>query len=113
MYEKVKRLEPTTETKRRLYLTSGNQCAFEGCKKMIISSDGELLGEICHIEARMPGGERFYPNQTNEERRDFDNLMMLCLDHHKITNNVDKYPVEKLQEMEKIMRKNLQMPYQN
>ncbi|MFD5708641.1 hypothetical protein ACFWGV_21195, partial [Bacillus subtilis] len=101
MYEKVKRLEPTTETKRRLYLTSGNQCAFEGCKKMIISSDGELLGEICHIEAAMPGGDRFNPNQTNEERRDFDNLMMLCLDHHKITNNVDKYPVEKLQEMKK------------
>ncbi|KIU11162.1 hypothetical protein SC09_Contig24orf00043 [Bacillus subtilis] len=71
------------------------------------------MGEICHIEAAMPGGERFYPNQTNEERRDFDNLMMLCLDHHKITNNVDKYPVEKLQEMKKIMRKNLQMPYQN
>lgn len=101
MNESPKRLEPLKETARRLYLTSGNQCAFPGCNKMIINSDGELLGEICHIEAAMPGGERFNPNQTNEERRNFNNLIILCLDHHQITNNVNEYPVEKLKEMKR------------
>lgn len=101
MGEIPKRLEPLKETARRLYLSSGNQCAFPGCNKMIINSDGVLLGEVCHIEAALPGGERFNKNQTNEERRGFNNLLILCLDHHKITNDVERYTVEKMKEMKR------------
>ena len=31
MEEKVKKLKPTVEVLRELYLKSGNQCAFPGC----------------------------------------------------------------------------------
>lgn len=99
MSEKIKRLMPTQETLRELYLKSGNQCAFPECHELMIDYDGTFIGEICHIEAAMPGGERFNKNQSNEERRKFENLILMCHKHHKITDDVNKYTVEKLREM--------------
>lgn len=97
--EEVRRLSPIRDVLRELYLKSGNQCAFPGCIRPILNSEGNIVGEVCHIEAAMPGGERFNRNQSNEERRAFNNLILLCSDHHIETNKVEKYPVESLQKM--------------
>lgn len=97
--EEAKRLQPKLETLRELYLKSGNQCAFPGCNNLMMNKDGVFVGQVCHIEAAMPGGERFNKNQTNEERRNFSNLMLMCHYHHKLTDNVDEYPVEVLKKM--------------
>ncbi|MEL7834263.1 hypothetical protein [Fodinibius sp. Rm-B-1B1-1] len=94
--EEPKRLTPEKDTLRELYLKSGNQCAFPKCQNVIMDEDGDYVGEVCHIEAAMPGGERFNPDQTNEERRSFDNLMLLCQIHHTKTNDVEKFPVGRL-----------------
>lgn len=104
--EKVKRLAPTKEVLRELYLKSGNQCAFPGCKKAIINDKGIVVGEICHIEAAMPGGQRFNPKQSNEDRRAFSNLILLCHDHHLETDNVVKFTVGRLQKMKEDHEKN-------
>jgi hypothetical protein len=95
----VKRLAPTSETVRRLYLLSGNQCAFPGCNHPIILDDGEYVGELCHICAAERGGERFDENQTNEERRQFDNLTLMCHAHHVLTNDVSQYTPDRMQEI--------------
>ncbi|MCU4668593.1 hypothetical protein [Bacillus paralicheniformis] len=98
--ETPKRLEPLKETARRLYLTSGNQCAYPNCVEMIINEEGTLLGDICHIEAANPKGARFNQNQTNEQRRSFDNLMLMCKKHHKIIDDKEeKYTVKELKKM--------------
>ncbi|GAB1798645.1 hypothetical protein [Priestia megaterium] len=97
--ETVKRLTPKKDVLRDLYLKSGNRCAFPDCGKFLLDEDGDFLGEVCHIEAAMPGGERFNPNQTNEERRAFSNLMLLCYDHHTKTNDEEIYTVEILKNM--------------
>lgn len=96
---KVKRLVPTKEVLRELYLKSGNQCAFPSCREVMINSQGQFVGQICHIEAAMESGERFNPNQTNEERRAFSNLMLLCRNHHGVTNDVRRYTVEIMKQM--------------
>ena len=64
---KTKRLPPKLDVLRELYLKSGNQCAFPTCSERIIDSEGSLIGEICHIEAALPGGERFNKDQTNDD----------------------------------------------
>ncbi|MED3575976.1 hypothetical protein [Cytobacillus praedii] len=97
--EVPKRLAPTKVVLRDLYLKSGNQCAFPSCKRTILNDKGHLVGQVCHIEAAMPGGERFNSKQTNEERRAFSNLMLLCYDHHIETNDVKKYTVKRLKKM--------------
>ena len=95
----VKRLAPTADTVRRIYLLSGNQCAFPGCNHPIIVQDGTYVGELCHICAAEEGGERFDPTQTNEDRRLFDNLLLMCHDHHVMTNDVVAYPVERMRQI--------------
>lgn len=97
----VKRLPPTPDTLRELYLKSGNKCAFPGCQERMIDEDGVFIGQVCHIEAAMPGGQRFNINQSNEDRRKFENLMLMCHKHHKITDDVNKFTVEKLKEMKR------------
>lgn len=96
MSETPKRLVPKKEIVRELYLKSGNECAFGGCSERLIDKDGVLVGELCHIEAALPDGQRFNPSQTNEERCSFENLLLLCSKHHTVTNDVNVYTVERL-----------------
>jgi hypothetical protein len=99
MNEVPKRLTPINETIRELYLKSGNECAFPNCTERIINSEGIFIGELCHIEGALPEGERFNINQTNEERRSFPNLMLLCHPHHVTTDNVEIYTVAIMKKM--------------
>ena len=99
--EEVKRLAPKQEVLRELYIKSGNECAYPECHNVLVDENGKFVGEVCHIEAAMPGGERFNPNMTNEDRRSFGNLMLMCHHHHVVTDDVEKYTVEKLKEMKR------------
>lgn len=94
--EEVKRLPPKTEVLRRLYTVSGNQCSFPGCNRPMFNNEGNFVGQVCHIEAAMPGGERFNPLMTNEQRRSFENLMLMCYDHHIETDKEEDYSADKL-----------------
>ena len=100
-YDEVKRLAPKQEVLRELYIKSGNECAYPGCHNALVDENANFVGEVCHIEAAMPGGERFNPNMTNEDRRSFGNLMLMCHHHHVVTDDVEKYTVEKLKEMKR------------
>lgn len=53
------------------------------CPNVVIDNSGTMIGDIAHISAAMPDGPRFDPNMTNEDRRGFDNLMLLCATHHR------------------------------
>lgn len=95
------RLAPKLEVLRTLFALSGNQCAFPGCTHPLISNKGTFIAEICHIEAANEGGERYNPTQTDEERRSFDNLLLLCLAHHRETDDVDEFPMARLKQIKK------------
>lgn len=96
MADKVKRLTPKAKILREVFLKSGNQCYYPSCTRIMMTDDGEFVGEVCHIEAAMPGRERFNENQTNEDRRQFSNLMLLCHDHHVVTDNEIEYQLERM-----------------
>jgi hypothetical protein len=86
---------------RELFLKSGNLCAFPDCSALMMERDGTFIGNVCHIEAAETAGPRFNPRQSNEDRRAFANLILLCYRHHKRTDNEKKYPVAKLREMKR------------
>lgn len=101
---KVKRLAPSAATMRQLYLLSGNNCAYnfqgEKCRQSLVSLDtGAFIGNICHIEAASPGGERFNINMTEDDRRKPENLILLCSNCHIKTNDINIYTVDILKEM--------------
>ncbi|SDL64808.1 hypothetical protein [Nonomuraea jiangxiensis] len=95
----VKRLSPTKETLRWLFSFSGNECAFPDCTSRLINPDGTFIAQVCHIEAAERGGERFNEQMSNEDRRAASNLMLMCHEHHVVTNDVQKYTVEVLRAM--------------
>ena len=89
--------------RHELYAKSGNQCAFPGCGCALFEdgTDGKTSkGEICHIEGLNPQSARYNPNSTDEERNSFDNLILLCANHHEqIDQNPDQYTVADLKKM--------------
>jgi len=59
-----------------------------------------LFGEVCHIKGKNPGSPRHDLGQTQEQRNDFANLILLCPNHHAVIDaDTDAYTVERLQKM--------------
>lgn len=91
--KKKVRKAPSVDTLRRLFALSGNQCARPGCRTVLLSAKGVLVGEVAHIAAESPGGPRFDPKLTEEERRGFNNLLLLCATCHSLVDkDPDSYP---------------------
>jgi hypothetical protein len=89
----------TDLTLKKLFALSGNQCSFPGCKEVLVNAKNAKNSNICHIEAANQGGERYNPQMTDEERADYPNLFLLCVQHHDETNDVKKYTVDVLRDM--------------
>lgn len=91
--------KPTPRDVKRLFALSGNRCAFPRCA-VLIAEGASLIGEICHIHADSPNGPRYNHNQTAEERQGFDNLILMCANHHKVIDDDDiSYPAERLRQI--------------
>ena len=54
---------------------------------MLISADGLLIGEICHIEALASGGPRYSSEKASEKTAGIDNLILLCPTHHRLIDS--------------------------
>jgi hypothetical protein len=97
----VARLNTKYDTYRALFAKSGNVCAFPGCNEEMVTSRGIFVGQICHIEAAELGGQRYNIDSNDEERRSFENLMLMCYRHHCETNDVTVYDVQSLKTMKR------------
>jgi hypothetical protein len=90
---------PSSSTIKRLFAVSGNRCAFPKCTAGIVVGD-TVIGEVCHIKAASRNGPRFDECQTPEERHGFDNLILMCANHHTVIDADDEaYSVERLLRM--------------
>ncbi|EKD25227.1 MAG: hypothetical protein ACD_80C00101G0003 [uncultured bacterium (gcode 4)] len=98
--KKSKARDYTRKTLRRLDTLSGNLCAKPGCLQGLIAEDGKtIISQICHIEAAQEGGPRFNHEMSDDQKRDYPNLILLCDEHHKIIDsklNEGEYSVDTL-----------------
>lgn len=93
------RKPPTPATVKKLFALSGNQCAFPKCTQALVDED-TVFGEIAHIVAAEDKGPRADDSISQEEKRSFDNLILLCSNHHKtIDRNPDDFSVPMLKDM--------------
>ncbi|MFN8313953.1 MAG: ABC-three component system protein [Cyclobacteriaceae bacterium] len=92
-------------TIKKLYALSGNKCAFPSCSVTFVNSEGDVnFSNICHIEDAnqdLYKSDRYNPKMTDAERADYNNLMLLCPNHHIETNNTAIYTVEVLRDMKR------------
>lgn len=78
-------------TLKILFAFCGNRCAFPSCNHPIIENATEfspdlVVGQISHIFAHSDKGPRGKPGMTEQERREADNLILLCAHHHVIVD---------------------------
>lgn len=94
MEKKARQIRPS-DTKK-LFALSSNQCAAPDCNNKMISDDGKSVhGQIAHISAASDDGPRYDANMTEEQRRSFDNLILLCPQcHKKIDDSPENYPAK-------------------
>lgn len=88
---------------KKLFALSGNNCAMPNCSRSLVSKDGNtVIGKICHIEAASELGPRWNIDMTEDERRDFKNLILMCSEHHDEIDdkaNIKKYTTSVLKTM--------------
>lgn len=100
MTDLARQYKPSTW--KRLHTLSGNQCAAPDCDRSLVARDGEtVVSKICHIEAASANGPRFNPSMDDEDRRHFNNLILLCDECHSIIDNKENetlYPVKLLKQ---------------
>ncbi|MGB1561944.1 MAG: hypothetical protein ACPHN2_10620 [Sinimarinibacterium flocculans] len=65
----------------------------------MVNEKNLFVAQVCHIQAAEPKGERFDPNQSDEQRRSYDNLILLCYPHHVETDDSKQYSTERLRLM--------------
>jgi hypothetical protein len=87
-----------------LFAKSGGLCAFPGCnQELICKTSSSIIGHICHIVAKNPGGPRGDADISESEINSDSNLILLCPTHHAIVDNdTETYTIKKLTEMKQL-----------
>jgi hypothetical protein len=97
--------EPSDPVVKTLFAHSRNVCAFrdperlDACEEALTDpSWPRVKARICHIRGRRLKSARYDPKMTDEERRSFDNLILLCPTHHTVVDDLepDRFTVEVL-----------------
>lgn len=93
------------KTRKMLWGQSASRCSFPSCRITLVEDESEtddpsLIGDEAHIVARSPDGPRGDSELTSDERDLFQNLILMCKNHHKVIDDQeDKYSVEALHQM--------------
>lgn len=85
-----------------LWANAAGRCSFPDCDKRLSVEQAAdtapyTLGEMAHIKGKNPGSNRHDSNQSDDERDLYQNLILLCPNHHTEIDkpeNESKYSVE-------------------
>jgi hypothetical protein len=87
-----------------LWSNAAGRCSFPGCDKRLSVEQAAdtapyTLGEMAHIKGKNPGSNRYDSTQNDDERDLYQNLILLCPNHHTEIDkpeNESKFSVKSL-----------------
>src|SRR5215471_4404970 len=85
-----------------LWAKAAGMCSHPDCKTRLVvaateKDEAAKIGEAAHIVARVKDGPRGLERVAGEELDRYDNLVLLCANHHTMVDaQPDTYPVETL-----------------
>jgi hypothetical protein len=101
----------SVKTRKILWGRAANRCAMPDCRNELVISVGDeqagdedpsVIAEECHITSRKTDGARHDPALSPKQRDEYDNLILLCRNHHvEVDYRPDVYGVEDLKNMRK------------
>ena len=112
---KKNRLKIPDDIKLRLWVFSGGRCEFPGCNKPVwrdgLTLKSDNFAHMAHIVAASPDGPRGSEILSPKLVIDFENLMLVCLDHSKLIDGKHKsdYTIDFLHEYKKRHENRIQM----
>lgn len=112
MTNKNRGKNPSQATIMKLIAVSGGRCQFEGCNCNVFKDSITWTvinkSNVAHIVGASPDGPRgtAYSHDVSNK---LENLMLLCLDHHKVVDSdTQTYTIERLKEMKELQEKKVQ-----
>ncbi|MFJ3402221.1 hypothetical protein ACIPM5_35095 [Streptomyces microflavus] len=70
----------------------------------MLNENDDWVGEIAHIRGAKKGSARFDASMTNEERRAYDNLLILCPTHHEQVDTGNGRLLHTVTELEQVKK---------
>lgn len=95
------------KVRETLFGKAGGRCEYRGCNELLtvdhLTRKAGKFSAFAHIVADSPDGPRGHETRSEELKTDIDNIMLLCLRHHKLidVDDVDGHSEERLCEMKK------------
>lgn len=97
------RLPVKPSVMRQLMFASGGRCAMTDCGLPLVSPTGGWIGTVAHIIGAEKDGPRGADSASAEERRSFDNLLLMCATHGRDVDAPETgekfFPIDKLRTM--------------
>ena len=97
-------------TLKALWGRAAARCSFPGCRVDLYRDDDESddpthVGENCHIISERDGGPRSDPSVSSQRINSYQNLILLCRNHHRVIddpiNGEREYTIETLYQMKR------------
>ena len=90
-----------------LWSNAAGHCSFADCNKRLTVEQAAhsapyTLGEMAHIKSKKKGANRYDEMQTDEQRDSYENLILLCPNHHTLIDKPENegiYTVNLLMKM--------------
>jgi hypothetical protein len=96
---------------KALWGSAARRCAYrdaltnQPCQRELVGNSNSadplvIVGEMAHIEGEKPGSARYRESMTDDERNSFENLILLCPEHHTIIDGQEHtYTIPRLKAM--------------
>ncbi|WP_147437419.1 hypothetical protein [Micromonospora musae] len=102
------------QTVIKLLFGTATHCAYPGCDAKLIFKDRGLYTptvEIAHIRSEKPDGPRYDSSYPSEKINDFENLLLLCGQHHPpVDQHESAYGVVELVEWKRRQAQQIERP---
>ena len=84
----------STKSIKLLWANAGGRCSFTDCGMRLTveqaaSSAPYILGEMAHIKGENEGSNRYDSSQTDKQRDSYENLILLCPNHHTLIDKIE------------------------
>ena len=106
----------THTTLKRLFALSCNACSFDRCEQKLADLEWDhVMAEISHIRGLNPGSARYDASLSASEANSFENLIILCPNHHKQIDVLEplRYSAEDLEGMKERHLQKCSNPWTN